>query len=533
MTKRNRLFFWLILVVAMILAACWLFHVPYQPDRIFSAIPSDVTVVSVQTNLAAQWEPLLRNPLLGDVLKAGGVQDADLAALTTNTVIREWARKLASDQSVIAFTPSLGARHKPALVFASWIGSRSRSLRWQTAWIKSRDFFPVTLDEGRLTFYRVRTSLDKSELHLSLALSEGLVLGCLSSDPAGVACLLETAEERPGRHSLASTGKPAQARHLLQRPSSQWGWLELGHTLIAYRVELTARQLSLYMTGQNSLPEAKPLAALPGLNGVQPLIVDKSDFLALLPLGWLQAMIPKEPSSLWLQSIREFTETNNTGADALAFAAVLDQQHNGRLRGPLGSTLRAFIKGVKTPTILIGLQVGSRREADARLRRLIDQLNRQYAFTLESRMEEGSKGITLIEEPGRNFYGSFEAGERIAATMVDDWLILASNASILKHVLETAGTPPTEGRTPDGAGPSALAHIQLNSLGQTLRNVAGILKLVTLFKGASNMEATRERLNQAGTWADVLQAFGEANVSMSTSGRFFHITIEVGREDRK
>lgn len=533
MSTGRRISFWLILSAALIAAAWWIFHVPYRPDRIFSALPADVTAVSVQNNLASQWDTLVRNQLIRDCLTAGGIRESNLNAIATHTVIRQWAAKLASDQSAIAFAPSLGARHKPALVFASWIGSRSRILRWQTGWIKSRDLVPVELDGGRLMVYRVRTDLDKSDIHLSLALSEGLILGCLSSDPLGVRSLLENAEEQPGRLSLAKTGKPAQALRLIQKDSPQYGWVELNNTLVAFRMELEDHRLVVQMTGTYSLPEVKSLISLHGLDPIRRLAANQSDVLAIMPLNWLHAIIPPEPASAWAQTVREFTEPGNAAQDAAAFIAILDSKHNGRLRGPLGGALRAFIKGVKTPTLLVGLQVGTREEADTRMRRLIDQLNRRYALALVSKEEPELNGLVTIQQPGKSFYGSFETGERIASTTVEGWLILASNAAVLKQILETPDTQQPQIPVPDPSGPAALAHIQLDSLSQTVRNVAGVLKLAALFTGSPEMAAARGTLDQAGTWADVLQKLEEANFSVRTSGDVFNARMEIGKAPRE
>lgn len=532
MIPARRISFWLVLIMALVMAAWWVLHVPYRPDRVLAALPAEATVVSVQNNLAAQWDALVRNPLIKDCLIAGGIRETNLVAIATNTTIREWAATLASDRSTIAFVPSMGAQHKPALVFASWIGTRSRILRWQVDWIKSRDIVPVKLDGGRLAVYRIRSDLDKSDLHLSLALSEGLILGCLSSDPLGARTLLETAEEYPGRRSLAKTGKPAQALRLLQANPPLWGWFELNHSLVAYTLELAEHRLLLQMTGTYSLPKANSLAALPGLDPIRRLAADKSDVLAIMPLNWLHALIPAEPAAAWAQAVLEFTEPGNAAPDAAAFIALLDPKHNGRLRGPLGGTLRAFIKGVKTPTLMIGMQVGNREEADTRIRRLIDQLNRRYALALVSTVESELNGLATIQQPGKTFYGSFEPGECIAFTTVDGWLVLASNASVLKQILEAPDHQKPQTPISDTSGPAALAHIQFDSLSQTVRTVAGVLKLASLFAGSPEMTAARGTLDRAGTWADVLQKLEEANISVRTSGDIFKARMEIGKASR-
>ncbi len=527
---RKRILIWAVLFAAVAATAWWMLYMPYRPDRIFAAIPVNATLVNVQQDLAGQWDTLTRNPVILNALRAGGVQDGDISALSTNKEIHKWAARLVSDQSILAYVPSIGEHHKPALVFASWIGNQSRLLRWQAAWIKSRDVEAISLDEGRTTVWRIRTNLEKSDLRLSVALSEGLILGCLSSDPIAVKSLLETAEGVPGRLSLAGTDKPAKTRSLLTGAPALWGWGDAFGNHVAYAMDLNHGPLSLTITGQHSLPLTKPLQESSGLRTANNLTATTSDLATILPLSWVQSLMPEESSSLWIQTLRQLAGRSPSGADALAFLALLDQDHNGRLRGPLGSSLGAFIKGVKTPTLLVGLQLGNADEADSRIKTVLSELNSRYNLTLKTSpmQDAGDTGITLIEESRRNFYGSFEPGERVAYAMADDWLILASNATVLKKLLESTPNLARPSGTRFTTNPSVMAHANLDSLSQTVKTTAGVLKLAALFNTSQGVTQARDLLNRAGTWADVLRAFGEANATMSTSGSVFRIDLQLG-----
>lgn len=527
---RQKILFWLILFAAATAGVWWLLYVPYRPDRVLSAIPADATFVSVQKDLAGQLETLARNPVILSALRSGGIQEGDIAGFTTNQALKTWAVRLASDQSVLAYVPSMGVQHKPAIVFASWIGNQSRLLRWQAAWIKSREFIPVALNEGRSTVWRIKTDLEKSDLFLSAALSEGLILGCLSSDPIAVNCLLETAEGVPGRLSLAKTEKPARAKALISETQPQWGWFEVNGSLVAYHLILDKGPLRLDFAGHQSLPASRPLLANKGLKTANNFTSTTSDFATILPLSWLQGITSNESSSLWIQALRQLAGTNGVDPEALAFLALLDQNHNGRLRGPLGSSLGALIKGVKTPTLLIGMQLGSASEANARVQTVIGELNSRYDYTLKTAPWEaaGDTGITLIEELRKNFYGSFEPGERVAYAMADDWFILASNAQVLKQLLESTPNVAPPVIESSGANPSAITHLQLDSLSQTVKTMAGVLKLAALFNTSQEVVQARDSLNQAGTWANVLGSFGEAHATMSTSGTVFKIQVVIG-----
>jgi hypothetical protein len=264
---------------------------------------------------------------------------------------------------------------------------------------------------------------------------------------------------------------------------------------------------------------------------VKDLTGTTSDLTAIIPLSWLQPLMGAEANQLWLDALRPLCDTNGTPPDALAFVALLNQQHNGRLRGPMGSVLRGFIKGVKTPTLLVGLQVGSRDAADTRIKEAITKLNSHYNLSLVLRQadSDGTEGLTLIEESRKNFYGSFEPDECIAYAMSGDWLILASNASVLKKFLGT----PHEGAPAWGplSSPalSALGWINLSSVAPTVKNAAGVLKLATLASPSDQSAELREKLNQAGLWAEVLRALNQAKITLGTTGPTFQAKLEIGK----
>jgi len=523
--------FWILLVIFLSIGAWWVFYIPYQPERTFSAIPINASVVSVHRNLAGEWDNVLTNPMILRALQAAGVEEADLDKVKADPVVKEWVDKLVSDQTVLAYVPSLGTQQKPALVCASWIGGQSRRLRWQLAWIKSRDLMPVKLNEGELTVWLSRTKFGKSNLRLSLALTEGMVLACISEDPVGVRTLLEAAEAYPGRLTVAMAHKPDEAIRLLNRSPRHWGWIDTQCDMMAYELILDPERLTLYLNGHLAIPAAPPLSATSGLKTVKELTGTTSDLTAIIPLSWAQPLLGVESNMLWLDALRSLCDTNGTPPDALAFVALLNQQHNGRLRGPMGSVLRGFIKGVKTPTLLVGLQVGSRDAADIRIKEAITKLNSQYNLSLVLRPADtdGAAGLTLIEESRKNFYGAFEPDECVAYAMSGDWLILASNASVLKKILGT----PHEGAPAWGPlsspAPSALGWVNLSSVSPTVKNAAGVLKLATLASSSNQSSELREKLNQAGLWADVLRALNQAKVSVGTTGPIFQAKLEIGK----
>jgi len=534
MKTPHQIAFWLILLVCLIVSGWWIFHVPYRPERVFDAIPANATVVSVNQNLAGEWDTVFNNPLLLRAIKAAGIDEGKIAAISTNTVVRKWTEKLASEQSVVAYVPAMGSEHKPALIAASWIGNQSRLLRWQMAWIKTRDLTPAYLDNGNLTIWLSREKFGNTNLHLSLALSEGLVLACLSEDPIGVRVLLETAAYYPYRHAVAELGKPALARGLLVGSPRHWGWLEANHKPVTFQWELKPESLEFEMNGIGALPASVSLKEAAGTESAMKLIGNTSDFAALLPLNWVSASIPEDPSLLLLQTIKELADTNGAPTNALAFLALLDQNHNGRIRGPINKNLRGLIKGVKAPTLLLGLQVQSDAEADKRIGQTLTKLNSQYGMELIAGPFEPDSGlrITSIQDNRKSFYNSFDPEERVAYTVRGNWLLLASNGAILKKLL--SGQPTTEGpndsKLDPASMPTAIAWANLNGIGQTVKNAVGLAKLATLLDSSNGSHALREKLDQAGSVAAVLRELGQANLTMQSSTTGIQLKLIIGNQ---
>ncbi len=533
MKNPRKIAFWLILIVSLIISGWWIFHVPYRPDRVFDAIPANATVVSVNQNLAGDWDTLFNNPLLLRAVKAAEIADGDIAAISTNMIVRKWTEKLASTQSVLAYVPSLGSAHKPALVAASWIGNQSRLLRWQMAWIKTRDLTPAYLDNGNLTIWLSREKFGNTNLRLSLALSEGLVLACISEDPLGVRVLLETAEYYPYRHSLFEQGKPSLAKGFIAGSPRHWGWFEANHKPIAFQWELKPETLEFEMHGIQGLPTSLSLKEAEGTASALKLIGNTSDLAAILPLSWVTSLIPTEPSWLLLKTVQDLIAPNGATPQAYVFAALLDQNHSGRIRGPINKNLRGLIKGVKAPTLLVGLPIQSDAEADKRIGQALEKLNSQYGTALVAGPYEPDSGlrITSILDNRKSFYGSFEPEERVAYAVRGNWLLLASNGGILGKFLNQPATEEKINLKLDSTpAPTAMAWANLNGIGQTVKNVAGLAKLATLLDSSDRSQALRGKMDQAGKVAAVLRELGQANLTMDSSTTGVHLKLIIGEQ---
>lgn len=529
----RRLLFWSFLIAAMVAGLLWILHVPYKPDTVFAAIPSEATFVSVHDNLASELDALLKNQLVRNAILAAGAGEKDLNELASNAVTRAWISRLAADRSVVAYVPALGHQRKPAWVFASWIGNHSQRFRWKLFWFRPGSIREIGAEYGRV-IYGVRTQPARPKARLSLSLTEGVLVGCLSEDPAAARYLVQAFDRQYGRASVLSDGTLAGARSLAGGDPALWGWIKQPRNLLpprdrgallVYKAGISkASQLKISLASPGILPDAGNLAQHPSAAPFQTFLGSAPDGLLVFPVSWLRLLLPDpQTRPLWLDSLQPLMDTTNSSA--LCFITVLNRDHCGRIRGPLGDSLTPFVKGLRVPTALIGIQVADEQDASQRINLILDQLNSRYRLGLIPHPVPAPTGtVTLVEETRKNLYGKFEPDERVAWTFRDGWLHLASNAAILKRLM--AAQPAPTGFIP-GYAPwinsstpaSAALWMNTDTLGKLLKDALSAVTLSLMVRNAEGTRETRRQLEAARQWVDKTKGISQVSaLAYSTNG---------------
>lgn len=550
MTRRR--VFWSLLTAFVFLFLGWMAYVPYDPERIFESIPATATLVSVHRGLAAEWPALVRNPAITNLLGAAGVKPDDVAKLATDTETLSWIRKLAGRDTVFAYVPSLGYQDRPGWVFASWIGGReSLMLRLQLLFARTADFCPFRVEGGR-TVYLTSAKFAQPGQRLSLALVDGLVVGCVSFYPLGARALLETGDRYPWKPSLKTSGQLAQARALLPATlPSHWGWSIMpgaaaddgaAADVLAYTLDLTSdHRLALHAAAAGTLPGSTGPLTAPRLAPVTRLLGDSPDLIAVLPLASVSSILNRPAAPLWMDPVRSLLAPAVAPTGALAVVALLNPAHSSRIRGPLGATLGALTKGLKVPTLVVGFQVASADDADSRLDTALNQFNARYGSSLARNPALGDDdAVTLIQEMKSGVYAQFEPDERIACTLSGGWLFICSNAAILKRrlaAIEPAAAPMStipawiDATTRPSA--SGAAWLNLKAAGKSIRDAAAAATLLAIAtegqktdqNGQSDWRSTLAVWRQAGEW---LQTFDQGTVTAVTSNGITRIDMVLG-----
>ena len=334
----RRCAFWLLLAVFAGLCLWYAFFFPYDPVRLWRAIPPQARWTVEIPRLAESWPALLRHRGLRAAAAAYGWPEAQLERLAADREAARLVRRLASERTLIAYVPRFGRWGQPALVAASWVGGESQILKMQAALHLLPGLRRLRLDGGREAWEWRPRGLPPGQ-RVSMALVEGVFLACVSPDPRGVQQLifrLETgapaAEE--GRQSLPSSAAPAAPAD-----SSARLWIAVGGEPAGadprrrWRIDLTwpdADRLEGRLLGLDP-PPGSPRAAAERAADLAPWIGNFPGAMLAFPYAWLQPRLGASATGVW-EYAAAFLRTNVAERGSVRLY-LSDTNHSGRLFG--------------------------------------------------------------------------------------------------------------------------------------------------------------------------------------------------------
>ena len=541
----RRILFWMLLALFVALVAWWTLYVPYRPDRLYDAIPANATFVSVHQNLAGRWPAFVQNPLVRSVAVSAGVESKALDQFATDPVSRKWLERLASRDVVVAYVPSIGYSGRPAWVMASWIGGYSQRLRWLFSWGSVPDVRRVNSD-GTRSIWLVHGTLFRGTTQLSLALREGILLAAVSDDATAVRYLIEASDRSPLVPSARSSHQLDQVRALWPAEmTTDRGWVNLGGLrargpeLLAYAWALKpGGGMQAVLRAAYELPPAPdvPVAAAgsPGR-----LAGDLSQAVVLLPWSHVRAFLPPPEASFWVEAVDELVK--GAAADrgpGHVLVGVVGGEYSGRIRSLLGGATLGLIKGLKVPGLVAAVPVADAEQARQAMLSALDKLNAKYQLGLIPRpvADFNAGAITAIEGTRGGFYGRFEPDEQIAYTVTNGWLLLASNAGSLKHLLAKAADKDAAGTAPGGAwkdvgavpGANAYGWVDLTAFSGTLRESIAAVSLALLVKSGPETKVLRQNLAEVRAWVETVQPMKHGALWLTSNGAVTDVRIDLG-----
>ena len=530
--RPKRLFTLALLAVSVAVGIWWVGHVPYDPLAIYRPIPAGATLVGRHLDLPGRWNDLLANPLALALMRTAGVRPEDAADLVADEESRAWFEKLAGREGTLAYVPGrLGGA--PTWMAVSHLGGRSQKLRWQLSLFRLPGFERMGQFPGR-SVWRVESPELEPGQQLVVSFGEGILMACLSENPAAIAEVLGAYDGHVRRLMEAEPSFADFAGRDDRRvPDRLWicGDCELAPAGIVVEIPVlrgNAMSLSAAVEGVDLIPEDRAVSAegdsLARLLGVAPCAVAEVKREALLKML-------EQP---WLRG--DFRHAARIAAEvatdrvALAF---MDGDMGGHLAW---GTMRSLgLSGLRVPTLVLATPAPDSVAAAAAIQRILDSSNARYraAFVLRPEQTPAATLYALESAGGNEWVDDLAPSDRPAYAVLDGWLLAASNLDTLRKLAQrlaadaAARTPPAW--TPQVDSASALAAwLDLGRSGKTARDAMAMWSMAQMFLDSGGSRGARERMNEIQAWIDAFAPFGQARADLSRRGTKTVLHVDLG-----
>ncbi|VGO22748.1 hypothetical protein [Pontiella sulfatireligans] len=162
------------------------FYQAFEPGAVCQAIPVEATFVFQAENL----EELLQSPVCAQLDKALGAGNTLKGLLP-----KSWQNLCAASEIAVADIPFRKAGQNKTWAASSWVGWRSPWLRWKLEHTRNKNLKLL----GKHAVWPV-WQYDSPDMaggmSLTFALTDNLLLACLSEHPSDILLLLDTYDKR-------------------------------------------------------------------------------------------------------------------------------------------------------------------------------------------------------------------------------------------------------------------------------------------------------------------------------------------------
>ncbi|MFO1491022.1 MAG: hypothetical protein U1F87_08960 [Kiritimatiellia bacterium] len=420
------------ILLALLIAAgsvWWTFHEPYQPERILRALPVNSTVYVRSTNLAAQWDTLLRHPAAAVVSVLNGDDASALPQLAADAETRTWVNRLLSGASAAAFSPAYGELSDPAWVMVTWGGAESVRLRLLLTVFGSPGIQRMPVYNGR-NIWRVGGEGGRAP-RLMFSVAEGLVVATFSRDITAIRHALDSldhlepslAGDRNGFREEIETWAGATPVH-------GYAWLPnrsargpLGFRLVNDAKGNPGLDLRVAVASAASTPtaSARPPEGLDLLLGDLPVALASAPpevAVDLLGLAW--------PGS-FSEIFGRLVMANRGGPSTL---------------GLIGGEASGSLSGKRMPLLLFSAPVPDAQHGVTSVTQALEDVRERFGVTFVLEPDDAAPGVLFsLNENGTTAFERFSGDDRLAVAVDGKRLVFASNLRALRFLLQRLGTP--------------------------------------------------------------------------------------------
>jgi len=498
-------------------------QVPYEPGRMYRALPAGVTVLSGHHNLAGRWEQVVANPLLLSVATALGADPLDWEEWKNDETVQSLLDILATHELLLGYAPELHGSGEPGWVFSAWLGGDSQRMRWLLKSLKIPELRRAASRNGWPVWVWTPRGL-KSDQRITISVIEGMVVGCIASGTLGIDHVLACAD---------GNAASLEARPSLWLPEpteyADRGWVRLQQL---GRREPDPLHYALRLLPGGGVEGALRLPFAPTVTGSVSSAQATEDMAGLvgdLPIAC--AVLDRSLGRVWLDQVF-------TNALAREVRGLLGGESPGTVTlGVLGGGYSGRFMAVRLPTVLGGVTVADPARAVADMGGVLDRLNAVTRWGLVPQLTlVGTQRVYAVEGTGRTVYAKLETRERLAYTALGGSLVVGSNLETLSKLLAEQQAQGTRagGRLGDGVRHmrerQALAYVWFDLLegGKVARLAITAWSLKLLVEDAAKSQPMRERLNVAKAWLDALAPFGQLHVWARPTADATEIEFKVG-----
>lgn len=472
--KTRRALFLLLLFVFVTGTVWWCLTLPFAPKHLYRAVPADALWIGLHKNLAARWPALSRSPLAPVLLRNLGIPESQIEKTLRSSNLTSLFDILATRETLIGYSPNTAGPGLPGFFVVTWVGRRARLI--EAGFYRSllKDFSRLKIGGGRSGW--VRTMNAGCPLrYLSVAVADGILLVCLSDVPDGVVGLLQRALSSD---TLAAPLRNELAHGTSSRPlattSPDRGWLRLYDTpdcpeLLSYFLDLEAeRHISGTVLADATWSRFDFDLPLLDANAMPTnLLRDTPDVMIVLPAPLLLHLARKLPPSCSL--VAEILECMCSASEnaSPAFIALEGGDFSGR------------ILGLRVPSLILGLRSMSGLQLEKFVGDQLDRLNAKYKLGLIPKPEAR---LFVLEGTRRGIYSSLGPDERCAVASSGGWVLLATNAGMLRKLLDefhNSLSPEKLWWQPQTLPKNAWGHVAVR-VAQTTENLANALAVYSL-----------------------------------------------------
>ena len=524
------------LAVFCIAVTGYLFWMPYDPASLYRAIPANAALVSSHQNLAQRWPQLATNIWLNPFLAAEETSGQTANASVSPRILSKFSRfiRLARRDTVLAYLPDAlrdrGGADNSTWMAAAWIGGWSPCVRWAMFWgrwpgIKELGAF------GSRTMWGLQTPLADGQ-RLSFACGDGVMLACVSHDPVAIRYvlmaydgLIPATAALPELRTAPGPASPDVIWCQWRGPNSTEPF-----TLTGALTRFDDQGLSATIRLRPSPYRQARLADSMDVAAVEQALGNLPALVMALPLPTIQdGLLSTVSDPAWLQTIRHILQADwiQQDTNGLVLALFTGEYGGGYGREPLRMSI---------PALMAFVRVRQPESLRRMIGRELDVLNARHRLGLildPSPLAVGTQTIWTIETTSNKILAALEPEDRLAYTLVGDWLIVSSQAASLTKLIHRFQTLGNE-NTPSPAGwhvmisatnTSGLTWLDLDTGGKTVQLA---LSLWGLSQRTPDAPSTPHAIKAARTLLERIRPLQTCTLWMEPDGSNAIVRVEIG-----